>query len=445
MRPHTHIHPAAAPGHWLGLLLVLVACGSVQRLPAGAASPQTGQPESTPAADTPDYSLTVALAPADTPGHVERRYGGQIVLWQPERASAVLALSRLSAAAVSEGALELNQGSFTGSGQLAWMNGMVSAWAGGSVSAWAGGMVSAWAGGTFAPVPQNTVKWQRLGLEKAQSLARNLGEDVTVAIIDSGLDLAHPAFQGSLVTPAQRWDYVGHDAVPQEEGVLGAGAYGHGTSVAGIVLQIAPRARLMPLRVLGPDGSGDVLDVAAAIARASKQGADVINLSLGSDVNSPAVASAIDAATAEGVFVVSSSGNTADQHITFPASVAHLDATAAGLHSLSVGSVDELDQKSAFSTYGAALELVAPGEAVYGPLPDQRLGAWSGTSMAAPMASGALALALGESLREDPRLLAERLKNRSINITRQGQNLAYDELLGDGRLSIADFLVTVLQ
>ena len=352
-------------------------------------------------------------------------------------------------AAVS-GTLEPNRAVFSGSAQLAWMNGMVSAWAGGSVSAWAGGsvsawaggMVSAWAGGSFVPVPQNTAKWQRLGLESAQRRASRLGEGVTVAVIDSGVDLQHPALQGGLDS-AEMWDYVGNDAVPQEQGTLGQGGYGHGTSVAGIVLQIAPRARVLPLRVLGQGGSGDVVDVAAAISRAVKAGADVINLSLGSDEVSVAVSSAIDAATARGVFVISSSGNTADQHITFPASQAYLDSTQ-GQFSLSVGSVDDLDLKSSFSTYGPALELVAPGEMVFGPVPESRQGAWSGTSMAAPMVSGALALALGERLGETPQMLTYRLKNRAVNITRQGQNVAYDELLGDGRLSIADFLNAVM-
>lgn len=456
-------------GLLFGLLLVSCGAGSgpgVSRatVPAPAVAASSAVMTSPAAAadlraDDQQYTLTVPITAAETEAQVAARFGGRVKVWQPAHHFAVLTLNgngsggALTASrAAASGTLELNRGVFAGSGQLAWMNGMVSAWAGGSVSAWAGGMVSAWAGGmvsawaggAYVPVPQNTAKWKRLGLDSAQALASRLGEGVTVAIIDSGIDLNHPALEGGLVPAAQMWDYVGHDARPQEEGTLGQGSYGHGTSVAGIVLQIAPRARLLPLRVLGPAGSGDVADVAAAISRAVAQGADIINLSLGSDVRSEAVASAIDAATAEGVFVISSSGNTSDEHITFPASQANLDGTTAGLYSVSVGSVDDLDHKSAFSTYGAALELVAPGEVVYGPVPGKRLGAWSGTSMAAPMVSGALALALGQSLTTSPQLLTDRLKNRAVNVTRHELNPAYDDLLGKGRLSIADFLRSVM-
>jgi thermitase len=403
-----------------------------------------------------DFSLTVSITASDTVKGLEAKYGGKVLIWRPKQTYAVIALDTLSANKVrnslGSGKLERNKNVFSGGGQLAtmsgtvsaWAGGTVSAWAGGTVSAWAGGVVSAWAGGSFVPVPQNTSKWQKLNLQTAQTTASSLGAGIKVAIIDTGIDLQHPAFQGGLVAASEMWDYVGNDAVPQEEGVLGQGAYGHGTSVAGIVLQIAPKVKLLPLRVLGSNGSGDVINVAAAINRAVDFGAKVINLSLGSDARSDAVATAIDAATAKGVFVISSSGNTANQSITFPASQANLDTTTTGLFSLSVGSVNALDQKSTFSTYGAGLELVAPGEIVYGPVPANRLGAWSGTSMAAPMASGAMALALAQNLVALQTDLTYKIKSRAFNIYRQGQNPAYQDLLGDGRLDIASFLNSVM-
>ena len=263
-------------------------------------------------------------------------------------------------------------------------------------------------------------------------------------MIDSGIDLGHPALKGGLVPAAEMWDYVGNDAVPQEEGVLGTGAYGHGTSVAAIVLQIAPKAKILPLRVLATNGSGDVLHVASAITYAVNKGAKVINLSLGSDVRSAAVANAIAAATAKGVYVISSSGNSANQSITFPANEASLDTTTAGKFSVSVGSVNAKDEKSAFSTYGTALELVGPGEVVYGPVPGDRLGAWSGTSMAAPMVSGAIALALGQTIYVPRADLTDMLESRATNIYQQGLNSAYEpnnvHLLGEGRLDVEHFI-----
>jgi thermitase len=438
----------------IGVGLLLAGCGTAA-LPAQVIQP-TAEDQLKATSSNDDFSLTVNITATDTVKGLEVKYGGKVLIWRPKQAYAVIGLDTLSANQVrstsGSAKLERNKGVFSGGGQLAtmsgtvsaWAGGTVSAWAGGTVSAWAGGVVSAWAGGKFVPVPQNTSKWQKMNLQAAQTAASNLGAGIKVAIIDTGIDLKHPAFHGGLVAASEMWDYVGNDAVPQEEGVLSQGAYGHGTSVAGIVLQIAPKVKLLPLRVLGSNGSGDVINVAAAINRAVDFGAKVINLSLGSDVRSEAVATAIDAATAKGVFVISSSGNTANQSITFPASQANFDTTTTGLYSLSVGSVNALDQKSSFSTYGAGLELVAPGEVVYGPFPTNRLGAWSGTSMSAPMASGALALALAQNLSVFQQDLTHKIKSRAFNIYRQGQNPAYQYMLGDGRLDIASFLSAVM-
>ena len=408
----------------------------------------------------PAYSLTITLEKDASAADLEAYYDGEVGVWQPEDGFAIFGLdegaaerftSSLSLSA-SSASLEPNKDVFWGSGKLAWMSGgvsawaggSVSAWAGGSVSAWAGGMVSAWAGGKYAPLPENTAKWQKLDLQRAQTLAGELGAGVTVAVIDSGIDLQHPAFEGGLVPASMMWDYVENDSVPQEEGVLGEGAYGHGTNIASIILQVAPKAKILPLRVLEPDGSGDTIDVAAAISYAVTKGAKVINLSLGSEVRSAAVATAIDAATAKGVFVISSSGNTADQRVTYPASEAHFD-TLSGRYSISVGSVDANDNKSSFSTYGTSLELVAPGEGAYGPVPGERLGAWTGTSMAVPMVAGALALALSEDLNLSLKVLTDRLGNEAEDIYEHNQNDAYKHLLGEGRLDIAEFLEQVLE
>ncbi len=420
--------------------LLLAACNTVQNVPSSVFT-------------SPEYALTVAITDSDTAADLEARYGGKVVIWQPEDGYAVLGLHQAPGLQrLASGKLESNAAAFWGNAKLAWMSGGVSAWSGGGVSAWSGGGVSAWSGGgvsawsggVYRPLPQNTNKWQQINLQQAQVLATNLGAGIKVAVIDSGVDLQHPALAGGFVPAAEMWDYVGNDALPQEEGTLGTGAYGHGTSVAAIVLQVAPKAKILPLRVLAPSGAGDVLNVAAAINDAVGKGARIINLSLGSDIRSAAVASAINSATARGVYVISSSGNTSNQSITFPAKDASLDTTTAGQFSVSVGSVDASDKKSSFSTYGETLELVGPGEVVYGPIPGNRLGAWTGTSMAAPMVSGALALALAENVPIPRAALTDLLESRAANIYRQGLNETYElgetHLLGEGRLDVYEFL-----
>jgi thermitase len=421
--------------------VILVSCGVVK-------------PTVTADVTSPEYTLTVIITENDSVAGLESRYGGKVVIWQPQDGYAVLGLENASGLRAMA-ALESNQNVFMAGGKLSWMSGSVSSWAGGSVSAWAGGSVSswagggvsAWAGGIYQPLPQNTDKWQKINLQTAHELATKLGAGVKVAVIDSGIDLKHPALKGGFVADTEMWDYVGNDAVPQEEGTLGVGAFGHGTNVASIVLQIAPKAKILPLRVLGPNGSGDALSVASAINRAVSKGADVINLSLGSDTRSSPVAKAIAAATAKGVYVISSSGNTANTSITYPANDSSADTTTLGRYSVSVGSVDAQDKKSIFSTYGTTLELVGPGEVVYGPVPGKRLGAWSGTSMAAPMVSGAIALALGEKIYVPRATLTDMLESRTANIYQQGLNETYENgdvhLLGEGRLDVEHFIYDV--
>jgi thermitase len=398
------------------------------------------------------YTLTVDLQEGDTIESLEAGYAGKVLLWQPEDGFAVLGMDETSG--LQTLGSEPNINAFWANGRLSWMGGSVSAWAGGSVSAWAGGSVSAWAGGSvsawaggrYVPMPQNTAKWQKIKLQEAQTLATNLGTGIKVAVIDSGVDLNHPGLRGGFVAADQMWDYVDNDAIPQENGTLGTGAYGHGTNVASIVLQIAPKAKIMPLRVLKPNGSGDTINVAAAIKFAVNKGAKVINLSLGSSTPSTAVTREIQAATSKGIFVIASSGNDGNTAITYPANQTSNDSTTLGKFSVSVGSVDAGDAKSWFSTYGLNLEMVAPGQEVYGPVPGNRMGAWSGTSMAAPMISGAIALALAETLYIPKGLLTDMLESRAANIYQGGLNGDYEneatgeEYLGEGRLDVHHFI-----
>jgi thermitase len=418
--------------------LLLVACGSVQHAPSSVSN-------------SPEYVLTLEITATDMVADIETRYGGKVVIWQPQDGYAVLGLGQAPSleTLATTAALEPNQGKIWGGGILATMSGTVSVWSGGR-SVWSGGR-SVWSGGIYQVLPQNTDKWQRMQLEAAHAYAANLGEGVKVAVIDSGVDLQHPAFVGSFVPASEMKDYVGNDAVPQEEGVLGTGAYGHGTSVAGIVLQIAPKAKILPIRVLGPDGSGDVINVAAAINYAVSKGAHIINLSLGSDVRSDAIAGAITTATNNGVYVISSSGNAGTQSITYPAREASAD-TQAGWYSVSVGSVKDSDAKSDFSTYGVDLEIVGPGEVVYGPVPGNRLGAWTGTSMSAPMVTGAIALALGNDAGDSGKKLTDDIINNATDIYNATLNTTYitgqspneTRYLGKkGRLNVYSFLQSV--
>lgn len=423
-------------------LVTFTGCGTVQELTQG------GKVQHLAAASLEyAYTAMVSVNAGESLSALETRCKGKILVYKPENGFALVGYTRDTDAPVSvRPNLELNKASFLGGGQLAWAVGKVTAWSGGKITAWSGGKVTAWSGGQYMVIPENTGTWKQIRLEQGQQLAPRLGWGVKVAVIDTGIDLNHPAFAGSIDTD-NMWDFVGGDALPQDEGLLGQGATGHGTNVAGIVLQIAPKVTILPLRVLGSDGSGDTSRVAAAIVYAVEHGAQVINLSLGSDKISMAVQGAINVAGANGVSVIASAGNTGDTNVTYPASLAFVKLTSAGLYSLSVGSVNATDQKSTFSTYGQQpkpLEIVAPGENVYAPAPNNRLAAWTGTSMSTPMISGALALALGER-RLDQAFLENALMSYSANIYQNHLNDPYKDVLGKGRLDVENFLGHVVK
>ncbi|RIH90942.1 Subtilisin BL [Calidithermus terrae] len=456
MTPNSSHPPhGQAPRKMLGRFLAWVLPLALAAGCNPATPPATGDVPLSANQPRADFVLTVPLAGSESRSSLEARYGGKALVWESGR-YAMLGLDSKTAEAKKDVivadnlTLEPNDWSFLSGGQAAWMSGSSTIWAGGTSTIWAGGTSTIWAGGTstiwaggeFTWMPENTAIWKRVRLEQGHRLAKNLGYGVKVAVIDTGIDLEHPALKEALAPAGEWWDFYGNDPVPQEEGVLGQGGYGHGTNVAGIVRQVAPRATLLPLRVLGPDGYGDVVAVAAAINWAVVKGAKVINLSLGSDQKHDAIEQAIRAANAKGVLVVASTGNTGDTNVTFPASTMADDKN--GWKRLSVTSVNLADAKSGFATYGKSVELAAPGENVYGPAPGLRKAAWTGTSMAAPMASGALALALGEELEVPAANLADELRVRSSDIYNNGLNEAYKDQVGKGRLDLEEFLRNVL-
>ena len=156
----------------------------------------------------------------------------------------------------------------------------------------------------------------------------------------------------------------------------------------------------------------------------------------------------MEKAKTKGVAIVASSGNSGDRNVTFPASGALKDSKYKDAL-VSVGSVDADDEKSSFSTYQKDMvEMVAPGEFIFSAYPDNRVIYWSGTSFAAPMVSGALALALGEpnldkAAKDLPKLVAEKVMDKLYKVGTNGA--LYKDGLGRGRLDLKKFLNEVLK
>ncbi len=359
----------------------------------------------------------------------------------------------------------------SGQGKSAWLGGL-SAWLGGK-AAWLGGK-SAWLGGdTSITLAENYDAWKQIHLDTAQGLAKKLGAGVKVAVIDTGVDYTHPAFQGRMANASEWRDFVDNDNNPQEVGVGGIDAgFGHGTGVAGVIAQIAPKAIILPIRVLKANGSGDASVVANAIKYAVNAGARIINLSLGTVGFDCDLQTVLSQNVPEGVFVVISAGNNGTMQIPYPAATSKLSPNlyyandpvlkaavlACGVTSsqstnltnrtIGVGSVSTItfDQKSGFSTYGKYIEMFAPGENIYVPVPGGLLGSWSGTSFAAPMVSGALALAAAETLKPTVTMpmLGRYVSSTADSIEAANPSLAGLGYLGLGRLNIESFLLKTI-
>jgi len=251
----------------------------------------------------------------------------------------------------------------------------------------------AWPEGGPSSPSTDMSRWQNQPaasfLQLAAAHASSTGAGVKVAVLDTGADPNQPALAGKLLPG---WNYVDDDADTSDvmNGTAGLAA-GHGTFVSGLVSLVAPDARIIPERVLDANGRGRVFTIAQAIDDAVGAGANVINLSLGTQqkLASPLLRDAIRQARRAGVVVVAAAGNESDKHLYYPASQPELIAVSALAPSDT--------QLSRFSNYGDWADVAAPGEQIVGPLPHGVFAVWAGTSMAAPFVSGQAALLIAQS------------------------------------------------
>lgn len=284
-----------------------------------------------------------------------------------------------------------------------------------------------------------TAQWapQAIGLAAAHTVSQGAG--MRVAVLDTGVDLGHPALVSRLL-PGR--DFVDGDDEPAEVGGSSRLGWGHGTHVAGLVALTAPAARIVPLRVLDPDGGGNVWVISEALLHAADpdqvgatdDGAHVINLSLGTTQPTRILDAIVELVTCSdddddeddddysdpgfqqdkercninhGSVVIAAAGNGAS------ATERHYPAAEKAEGALSVAASTEASTLAAFSNHGAWIQIAAPGEGLTSTVPGGGYGVWNGTSMAAPLAAGVAALVLSRNPDWKPVDVTKRLTDRS--------------------------------
>ena len=239
------------------------------------------------------------------------------------------------------------------------------------------------------------------------------GEGVVVAVLDTGVDYNHEDLRENIFTNDGE---IAGDGIDNDNNGFIDDFYGwnfdsnnnntldghsHGTHVAGTIASlnndfgvtgIAHNAQIMPVKVLSDSGSGSEESVAAGIRYAADNGADVINMSLGGEIDDPSMRSAVEYAASKGVIVVMASGNDGDS-----TTMGHFPAAYATDWGIAVGAVDRNSNVASFTNRSGIFPLTyvtAPGAGVYSTTPNNGYGSKSGTSMATPHVAGVVALML---------------------------------------------------
>lgn len=217
------------------------------------------------------------------------------------------------------------------------------------------------------------------------------GKGVRIAIIDTGCDINHPALKDRILGGT---NFTTDDECNPNT----YGDYkGHGTHVAGIiagnktevgVTGIAPDSKLFILKALDKNGNGNLDWIVSAINCAIDQNVDIISMSLGCPTDDKYLKQSIDNAVKKGILVVCASGNEGDgngdtDEINYPGSYDEV---------IVVGAIDENKKMASFSNSNKFVDVVAPGVDILSTYKDGTYAKLSGTSMATPHVTGALAL-----------------------------------------------------
>lgn len=234
------------------------------------------------------------------------------------------------------------------------------------------------------------------------------GEDTSIAIIDTGVDVSHPDIENKIKS---KFNMINKNRDVADEN-------GHGTHVAGLLVGdltgVAPEASLHVIKVLNKDGKGSIKNVMEGITHAMNLKVDVLCISLGLAYEIPLILKQrITEAYDAGVTIVSAVGNTGRPEPFYPARMKEV---------IAVGGLDSDLKIAQFSNGG--YDVLAPSTNILSTYKDHNYARCTGTSMASPLVAGAIAL-----LKSHYRKQGVELKNAEIRELLKGKKLDLTELI----------------
>lgn len=316
---------------------------------------------------------------------------------------------------------------------------------------------------------------KKIGMEQVWGMSLvTSSKPIIVAVIDTRVDIEHADLKEAIwmnekeipdngiddddngyTDDIHGWNFVNksNDVMALETSSTTLDAYVHGTIVSSLIAAkgdnskgiagIAWRAKIMPLVGLDEEGNGLTDRVADAVDYAVRNGASIINMSIEGDARDPVLDQAIARARVKGVLTVVAAGNSSidggrdlDTDPVYP-TCSSMDAT---VDLIAVAATDRNDRRASFSDYGHCVSIAAPGVNIFGAEPNSTYSnGWNGTSLAAPLVSGAAALLKEAHPSWTPLQIKNRLMDSSVSIDAL-QSTEYRGKMGAGRLDVAGAL-----
>lgn len=263
--------------------------------------------------------------------------------------------------------------------------------------------------------------------------------DVVIAVIDTGVDLGHPDLGPKI-------EFSGYDFANDDDDATDD--HWHGTHVAGIaaaatgnavgIAGVAWNCRILPIKVMDENGDGYYSWIAQGIVWAADNGADVINLSLGGEVDDPFLEDACRYAYERGAVIAAAAGNESSA-VLYPA--------AYDAYVLAVTASNYDDAVAGFSNRGPAVDVAAPGVYIFSTVPRYYVGEGNppyrfatGTSQAAPHVAGLAALIVSAKPDLPPADVMNVIRYTADDINRASYP-GRDDFAGYGRINMERALV----